>query len=185
MHKPQGLPHDLYICNIKRDEELSKRIAERNIPSSYLEPQFSQRPVSTKYALLPIVDRRKIPNVPIDITPTYNVNQIFNPGNTVSPWSGFASNINIDSKLRNQFFALQKCEQSNYVHSSNSDMYHVNVSGRQEVQPFPGLFKKETFDKFNPNTCDLGKSTFNNSTRVQLLQMCNDEKRNDYQMCKD
>ena len=22
MHKPQGLPHDLYICNIKRDEEL-------------------------------------------------------------------------------------------------------------------------------------------------------------------
>ena len=57
MNRPQGLPHDLYICNIKRDEELSNRIAERNIPSAYLEPQFSQRPVSTKYALLPIVDR--------------------------------------------------------------------------------------------------------------------------------
>lgn len=166
-----------YICNVDRDVELSNRIAERNMPSRPLQPQFSQRPVSTKYALLPIIDRRAKSNVPIHTEPTFSVGNVFNPGNTQSPWSGFASNINHESTLRGMFFALQNCEQKEYVPSTKSDMYQVEAVGRKEQQQFPGLFQEQQFAPFNPNTCDLGKDLFNNSTRVQLMNSdCCDNK---------
>jgi len=166
-----------YICNVDRDVEISNRIAERNMPSRPLQPQFSQRPVSTKYALLPIIDRRAKSNVPIHTEPTFSVENVFNPGNTQSPWSGFASNINDESTLRGQFFALQNCEQKEYVPSTKSDMYQVEAVGRKEQQQFPGLFHEQQFAPFNPNTCDLGKDLFNNSTRVQLMNSdCCDNK---------
>lgn len=178
------MDHSLYYCNIKQDDELNKRIYNRNIPSAPLQPQFSLRPVSTKYALLPIVDRQPPSKIPVENQPTFNISNTFNPGNAVAPWSGFASNIAIESSLRNQFFALQNCQQPAYIPSTTSDLYHVDAVGRQETQPFPGLFKKEKFDKFNPNTCDLGKNKFNNNTRVQLLQKCNKDKINNYKFCK-
>jgi hypothetical protein len=159
----------LYYCNIDADEELNKRISQRNIPSSPLQPQFTFRPISTKYSFLPIVDHRAPAKVPIIRRPAYNSECVFNPGTAQSPWSGFATNINKESDLRNQFFGLQKCEQSQYVPSTDSDMYKSYVVGRNESQPFPGLFTQEKFNKFNPNDCDVGKDIFNNSTRVQLL----------------
>ena len=45
-------------------------------------------------------------------------------------------------------------------------------------QPFPDLFNKPEFDPFNPNTLDLGGKILNNSTRVQLLDACSSEPRN-------
>lgn len=159
----------LYYCNIESDEELNKRILERNKPSAPLQPQFSFRPISTKYSFLPIVDHRAPATVPIIRRPTYNVGNVFNPGTAQSPWSGFASNINKESSLRNQFFALQNCEQSQFVPSSESDLYNYRISdGSVENQPFPGLFTEQTFETFNPNTCNLGKEFFNNFTREQL-----------------
>ena len=73
-----------YICGIDRDVEISNRIAERNVPSRPLQPQFSQRPVSTKYALMPIIDRRAPATVPIHTEPTYSVGNVFNPGSLIS-----------------------------------------------------------------------------------------------------
>jgi len=163
-----GLIDGAYFCGIGRTQELNNRIAERNIPSGPLQPQFSTRPVSTKYALLPILDRRPKSNVPIKSYPTYNSEITFNPGSAFAPWSGFATNINEESKLRNQFFALQKCEQSQYVPSSKSDMYQVQVTGRQVNQPFPDLFTEPTLGEFNPNSCNVGGNLFANCTRQQL-----------------
>lgn len=168
MSQLYGVVNGVYFCGMERTEELSRRMAERNIPSSQLQPQFSIRPVSTKYEMMPIFDRRPKPKVPIKREPTYNVGTTFNPGSAQSPWSGFASNINKESQLRNQFFALQKCEQPNYVPSSTSDMYQVQVSGRQEQQPFPGLFTEPELSPFNPNVCNLGGNIFDNCTRQQL-----------------
>ena len=158
-----------YSCHSERTEELSERIAARNIPSSPLQPQFSMRPVSTKYSIMPILDQRPKAQVPLLTRPTYNVETTFNPGTAQAPWSGFATNINEESKLRNQFFALQKCEQSNYVPSSTSDMYQVTVSGRKEEQPFPRLFEAQQFAPFDPNTCGVGYNFFDNCTRQQLM----------------
>ena len=172
-----GVVNGYYVCNTERDVELSNRIAARNMPSRPLQPQFSMRPVSTKYALLPIIDRRAPASVPIHKEPTYSVENVFNPGDAQAPWSGFATNVNDESSLRGMFFALQNCEQKEYVPSSNSDMYHVEAVGRKEEQQFPGLFQEQTFAPFNPNTCDLGGNLFNNSTRIQLMNSdCCDDK---------
>ena len=161
-----------YYCQMDHNEELNARLADRNIPSAPLQPQFSIRPVSTKYAMMPLFDRRPKPTVPIVAEPTYSVEKVFNPGSAQAPWSGFASNINEESSLRNQFFALQRCEQSQWVPSSRSDMYEVEVAGRREVQPFPGLFAEEKFDAFDPNICKTGGELWGNHTRQQLKNGC-------------
>jgi hypothetical protein len=161
-----------YFCNDKRLDEINDRLSARNVPSAPLQPQYSIRPVSTKYALMPVFDRRPKATVPIAREPTYSVETVFNPGSAQAPWSGFASNINAESSLRNQFFALQRCEQSEWVPSSKSDLYEVKAVGRQEHQPFPGLFTEEKFAPFDPNTCKTGGEIWGNHTRQQLMNGC-------------
>ena len=163
-----GVVEGLYFCNSERVEELNNRIADRNIPSNQFQAQFGIRPVSSKYAMMPIFDRRAIPTVPIERRPTYSLANTFNPGNGQAPWSGFATNIDDDSRLRNQFFALQKCDQAVYIPPTNSDMYKVEVTGQAVQQPFPDLFTQPTFQPFNPNTCGVGGNFFDNCIRQQI-----------------
>ena len=153
--------------NDSRVQDLNSRISNRNIPSAPLPPQFSIRPTSTKYATMPILDQRKKASVPANNCQSFSVDTTFNPGNAQAPWTGFASNIHTESALRNQFFALQKGDQSVYVPSSNSDLYKVEVTSKPMNQPFPGLFETQHFEPFNPNKDDKSKLIFQNSTRTQ------------------
>ena len=175
--KMEGVVDGVYYCNMNRTLELSNRMAARNVPSAPLQPQYSIRPVSTKYALMPILDRRAPTYVPIKQEPTYEVNQGFNPGTAQAPWSGFASNINTESVLRSQFFGLQRCEQGEYIPDSKGDLYSVKAVGRPARQPFPGLFKKEVLAAANMNPCGLGTHLFNNHTRVQVMDLPMDGKK--------
>jgi hypothetical protein len=158
--------------------EMNMRIYNRNVPSHMLQPYLSVRPVMTKYSFMPIVDPRAPISVPMEQQPVYNVHTTFNPGNTQSPWSGFASNINNESILRNQVFALQNCSQSVYVPSSDSDLYQYSFKPEKSgnyCQPFPGLFRKEHFNEFNPNIENIGDGIFMNHTRQQLLDLTFDD----------
>jgi hypothetical protein len=157
-------------CSSQIQKQTNERIYNRNIPSQMLQPYIDVRPVMTKYSYLPIVDPRKEVTTRLIQTPTYNVNQVFNPGNTESPWSGFASNVNTESVLRNQVFALQKCSQSVYVPSSNSDLYHVAFHTKPVSYPDSLLFQEEKFCPFNPNPNpkEIGYATFHNATRLQV-----------------
>lgn len=168
-----GVVNGCQMCHLDRTVELDNRIYERNIPSAPLQPNYSIRPVSTKYDILPIFDRRAPVNVPIKRFPVYNTQTTFNPGTAQAPWSGFADKINTESELRNQFFALQNCEQSEYIPSSNSDMYKVQVAQSSNTMPneFHLLQKQEQFAPFNPNTCNLGRGLFMNHTRQQLKEL--------------
>ena len=167
--KMYGVVDGVYYCNQERTEELSRRMAARNIPSSPLQPQFDFRPVSTKYDMMGIIDRRPKSSVALHAYPEYNIAKTFNPGTAVAPWSGFASEVDDESRLRNEFFALQKCEQSEYVPSTKSDLYNTTVdAGIQEPQPFPDLFREQDFEPFNPNTCNTGRMFFDNCTRQQI-----------------
>lgn len=163
-----GVVNGVYYCNNDRVDELNDRISERNIPSQKLQSQFDIRPVSSKYAMMPIFDRRAIPTVPIERMPTYDLANTFNPGNAQAPWSGFCNNVNTESQLRNQFFALQKCEQSEFVPSSTSDLYQTKINYTPQQQTHPMLFDKPDLAPFNPNVHNLGNSLFNNHTRYQL-----------------
>ena len=157
----------------------NERLFNRNLPSQTLQPYISVRPVMTKYSIMPIVDPRAPINTKLEQQPTYNSHNVFNPGNTMSPWSGFASNINLESELRNQVYALQKCSQSVYVPSTNSDLYYFQFKTKQHSQiqqPFPDLFKKELYSDFNPNNEDIAKGTFYNQTRQQLKCLFEDDR---------
>ena len=165
-----GVIEGVYFCQQDRTQELSDRMYSRNIPSSTLQAHFSSRPVSTKYATMPIVNPRMKSTVPVRIQPTYQTSQTFNPGSS-APWAGFATKIDDESKLRSQFFALQKCEQAEYVPSSTSDLYEVAVTSRPANQPHPLLFESTELSEFNPNKCNLGNKLLNNHTRQQLKEL--------------
>lgn len=161
------------ICVQTIHEETNKRIYDRNIPSQMLQPYIDVRPVMTKYSYLPIVDPRKEINVRLEQMPTYNVHNVFNPGNTQSPWSGFASNINKESELRNQIYALQKCSQAVYVPNSSSDLYEYSMNTSKQPMDHNLLFNNEIFSDFNPNPHAnvVGVGLFNNSTRTQVKDL--------------
>lgn len=110
-----------------RNLAASERIYERNIPSSVLQPYFSPRALNSKYAMLPIVEPHKQNHVPVLIQPVYAPCDTFNPGTATAPWSGYASQVNTESDLRGQIYALQKCDQAAYIPSSQSSLYRNNV----------------------------------------------------------
>jgi len=161
------------VCSSTIHEQTNKRIYDRNIPSQNLQPYLDVRPVTTKYSHFPIVDPRKTANVRLEQMPTYNVHNVFNPGNTQSPWSGFASSINTESELRNQIYALQKCSQSVYVPNSNSDLYNYKFKTNTTPQQHELLFRDEIFPSFNPNPDPeiIGITAFMNPTRVQVKDL--------------
>jgi hypothetical protein len=154
-------------------KQTNGRIYNRNIPSQMLQPYLDVRPVMTKYSYLPIVDPRKQVNVPLVQVPTYNVHQVFNPGNAEGPWSGFASNINTESELRNQVYALQKCSQAVYVPRSSSDLYTYKFQTPSRHNPHELLFKDESFASFDPNPSPsiCGTGLFYNNTRCQVKDL--------------
>jgi hypothetical protein len=151
-------------------KNMNDRIYDRNIPSQPLQPYLDVRPVMTKYSHFPVVDPRKETDVRLKQMPTYNTHAVFNPGNTMSPWSGF--NVNQESELRNQIYALQKCSQSVYVPKSTSDLYTYGFQPKQINQPHSLLFEQNKFNPFNPNPNNktIGNSAFMNSTRCQLKE---------------
>ena len=83
--------------NFKTDEtigdEINKRICQRYKPDTHLQPNYDPRPVSTKYALFPIIDRRTSPNIIKEKYEPYSPSSNFNPGNDRAPVNGFLDNI--------------------------------------------------------------------------------------------
>ena len=158
----------------QRHITMNERLYNRVIPSQALQPYLDSRPVLTKYSIMPIVDPRVQNQTPLSQRATYTPETIFSPGNDFGPWSGYASNINHESELRNQIYALQSCSQSDYVPSSKSSLYNVNWKNKTvDPQPFPNLFVENAFCPFNPNPKPdtIGYALFNNATRQQLKDL--------------
>tara|TARA_B100000902_G_scaffold399237_2_gene469187 strand:- start:718 stop:1221 length:504 start_codon:yes stop_codon:yes gene_type:complete len=162
------------IQNHKNQNEINKDIYERNIPSENMQFNLPQRAVSTKYSHFPILDNRRESSVILNYTRPYDNNQMFFPGNKKPHFCGFAQNVDLESNLRNQFFALQKADQAKYVPNSNSNMYENNINFTTTNKNLDNelLFNSEDFDNFNPNLSNkIGSEIFLNSTRVQLKNL--------------
>lgn len=157
---------------LERQMITNMRTFERIIPSQPLQPYLNVRPSSTKYSLLPIVDPRKEINVPLIQRPLYNQHSVYNPGDN-APWCGYASNVNDESLLRNQVYALQKSSQSVYIPSSKSSLYvYETINSKPVNQPHQLLFEKPTFPKKQfQHEKHIGYAMFNNSTRCQLKNL--------------
>jgi hypothetical protein len=157
---------------LQRQIITNMRTFERIIPSQTLQPYLDSRPASTKYALLPIIDLRTNNEPPLIQSATYSQESVYNPGDG-APWSGYASNINNESILRNQIYALQKCSQSVYIPSTKSNLYeHKFKNSYPMKQPHDGLFKDDKLSTTIHNQGNkIGYSMFNNSTRYQLKSL--------------
>lgn len=165
------LKRETYITQDSRVEALNNRIYDRNIPSNKLPPNMNTRPVSTKYSLMPILDIRKDSVTGLHKYETHNTQTSFNPGTSNGPFSGYVANVNNESRLRNQYFAIQNCDKSTYIPSSNSDMYKVSVGGRNEIQTHNRLFQEYDLGNFNPNKYSIGTNIFSNFTRQQVKDL--------------
>jgi hypothetical protein len=158
--------------------ETNERIYMRNIPSKPLQPYLDVRPCNTKYTMLPVVEPRILNySVPLQHYPIYNIQQTFNPGNTQSPYSGYSNAINIESELKGQIYALQKCSQSVYIPQSSSDLYQDSYFTQTTFAPNADkhslLFHKENFNDFNPNPNSgiVGTQIWGNATRAQMQEV--------------
>ena len=171
-----GVVEGVYYNQQERVDELNDRIFSRNIGTAPLQPNYDPRPIPTKYSLFPIVDRRKPINEPLTTYPEYNVSSNFYSGNDRAPVNGMINNIEVETLLRNQYFALQKgADHAVYVPDSNSDLYNVTLpenTQRREVQPHPDLFEQYRWDTgLHPNVQNnphIGNDRFFNHTRTQL-----------------
>ena len=115
-----------HVDNLDYDNELNKRLENRNTPSAPLQPLYDIRPVATKYTMFHTVDK------PQQLHPQYksryqteyiyDQHQMFNPGDR-APVDYFIKNVDVESKLRSQFFALQTSPQAVYIPELNSQLY--------------------------------------------------------------
>jgi len=162
----------------ERHKIMNERCFQRNIPSSSLQPYLDVRPVMTKYATFPVIDYRKPATVPINQQPVYSPEDTFNPGTDVAPWSGFATNVSIESELRNQTHRLCCSDKNVYVPSSKSDMYGYEWSKRGRTEPNPHIHLQNNLKTIGQNNSSnnqtnlkteydyLGEHVFYNSTRL-------------------
>ena len=127
-------------------DESNTRLNGRQFADSPLEPNFDIRPVPTKYALFPMVNRRKPVTEEKLSYVNYNQNANFTPAVSKGPVSGYMNGIDTETVLRNQTFGMQGgVGQDVYVPSSSSDLYKVSVVSRPSEQPHMGLFSQNTF----------------------------------------
>ena len=161
--------YNVILQNVNNN--IGNNIYERVVPSQEMQMNFGFRPIMSKYATMPILDNNIQSDVNINKEPIYNSETVFYPGTSKPHFNGFATNIDNESTLRNQFFALQKGDKHLYVPNSNSDLYENNLDIKNHNLNLDNLilFKKEQFQDFNPNISNkIGYNIFNNSTRVQL-----------------
>lgn len=171
-----GVYDNVYFCNMDRLETINSEIRNRNIPSEPLRPEFSFRPVATQRCVLPIVDNRTPTTVPLKKYDQFSVEKVFNPGTAQAPWDGFAANINIDSLLRNQFFALQKCSQAEFVPSSKGPLFVYPLA----LNSNDGDEKMKIENMNGERNCKLPENldNFNHSTRFARTTIENNRKSN-------
>lgn len=177
-----GVVEGIFYGQFERTEELNKRISQRNIADRHLENWFTPVPFATKQMRFPMVNCNHTTSCAISSSyeppklnvehPVYNISQEFAPVTRAPPFAGFSTNVDMESNLRNQFYAAQKSNRAVYIPSSNSDLYKVSVYGRDEQQTHPLLFAPQEIGAADGNKHpfveNIGRERFMNHTRTQL-----------------
>jgi hypothetical protein len=170
-YKIYGVAEGVIYQQNERVEDLNERIKSRHFPDVPLEPNYTPRAVPTKYSIFPIIDRKTPAKEEALKYVHFNPYINFNPGTANAPPSGYLNNVDTETVLRNQTFALQNCSQSVYVPSSLSELYNVRVISSPSEQPYPLLFQRLPLEsQIHPNVRDteIGRNVFFNATRTQL-----------------
>jgi len=175
------------LCTDRLVNEINDRILARTMATGNIEVLISPRPQPTLYTR-PL--HNSIPPGPA-CKPrilTYNSDpkKYFLPCTKGGTWSQYNQNINTESILRNQVYALQNAPQATYVPNSTSDLYNstvpkTNTSTAQGLYPnlptsnteyniwgLQPTLNRESGYPFLPPPVNLGNKLFNNDTRQEI-----------------
>ncbi len=166
----EGAHSGLMVGGHQRLDEINHRISSRVACDQPLPVQYDPRPVPTKYAQFPMIDRRAKPSVKVEPTPAYDPNAAFAPLHRRGPVKYALANVDTETVLQNRHVTYQKfADQGVYVPNSNSDLYRVEAVGRQEEQTHPALFFQQEYATSGSHVASLvGRDLFHNNTRTQL-----------------
>jgi hypothetical protein len=170
-----------HFNNLEEQVEMNHRIYTHTLPSltdvarhNAMEPAYSMRATTTRQTLLQPTVQTKFPLVPRHVYKSYaqaSVPAVV--GMTGGPYSGYSTQVDTETVLRNQVMPLRRSDDKVYIPSTHSDLYQTNQAvesnRRAEVQTrqFSGLFTEPTFRKHNPNVLGGGGDVFANHTRQQ------------------
>lgn len=159
------------IQNDNRNQILNNRIYNRNVPSRIIHQSLDPRATQTRQVLYPALNVFAPSAYPILSNEDYNQGGQFNPG-VNAPYSGYASFVDLETRLHNSFAPVQKYNVNNkYIPMSTSELYVESVKEdelKRAQQPHPKLFEEQFFQLKNTNPHNLGRNAFNNHTRQQV-----------------
>jgi len=142
------------------EDELNHRLEKRYLPSTPLKPLYDFRPTSTKYTLGLSAEeplRTEVPSIPYQ---EYS-HKVFNPG-CRAPVEYYMKSVDVESKLRSQFMALQKSSQSVYIPELTSDLYTLPGATKQkEFTPIQDIASRKPPGQLEP-------LVFGNMTRLNI-----------------
>lgn len=141
----------------ERNNQLNHRLYNRNIPGQAMNISTDPRPQSTKYTFLPSVSNEPLlPN----LYPLYDAKTDFHPG-TKSPYSGYAVNVDDESKIQNIFMPNQKyAPQVYYVPSSKSELYNTPSFVHHPTTKHTLLQTETQFSAHNPDKRGINDNSF-------------------------
>ena len=162
-------------------DENNERLAPRAFPDRSLPPWFSPTPESTKQSRFMVTSTASLrsPYATGGSGGSYSASTTFAPVQRTAPFSGFVANVDTESRLRHQFFALQRAEQGDYIPPTTSDLYVLPPAvGYQTTQRHNLLFINEVLQvsqtnaaASRPDVKSTGNDLFMNSTRTQLRSL--------------
>ena len=142
------------------EDELNHRLDKRYLPSTPLKPLYDFRPLSTKYTLFKSTDEELQSKESLKQYSEYS-QKVFNPGNR-APVDYYMKSVDVESKLRSQFMAIQKSSQSAYIPELTSDLY--TSPGASNVKQHTPI--QEIRTRLPPR--QLEPLTFGNMTRLNI-----------------
>jgi hypothetical protein len=142
------------------EDELNHRLEKRYLPSTSLKPLYDFRPSSTKYTLGLSGEKPLETKVPPVQYHEYS-QKVFNPG-CRAPVEYYMKSVDIESKLRSQFMALQKSTQSIYIPELTSDLYSgAGATKQKEFTPIENIASRKPPGQLEP-------LVFGNMTRLNI-----------------
>ena len=168
------MSRQVLIQHLEKANYMNQEMYGRNIPSTPINMNFFPSPVSTKYQHFMTQDTNKQVETKIKYYGEYDVSNTFFPSDSKPHFSGFAYNIDLESGLRNQIYPLEHSDKNKWYPDSKSNMYVNNIDFVNVNKNLDNdlLFRRETFDDFNPNISNsIGNDVFYNPTRVQLKDL--------------
>ena len=139
-----------------RLDELNSRLSSRIYPDYVIPQSITPRPIETRQTILgkSIDPRNLIKDTTEIIKYSPNNSSIYKNflcGDNGEP-NWFLANIDTETILRNQCFALQKggvAPQATFMPDTNSELYRptLPINSNPVEQPFPFLFERSQFSK--------------------------------------